>query len=111
MQPSVHQQPAVILAEHVLLALVARKVNPRCRWAAMASHRYSTRSCSWRLSGAGTTFPRPPQLSPMQRGSLHRAIERQRLTQGLGSIRATFGTGLRAVLDEPAHIVPSEVPA
>lgn len=108
MQQSAHPQPVVILAEHVLLALVARKANPRCRWAAMASGRYSTRSCHWRTSGIGSFYARPPLLSPMQRGNLHRAIQQQRLTQGLTSIRATYGTGLRALLAEPAHIVPAE---
>lgn len=43
----------------------------------------------------------------MDRGHLHRAIERQRLTQGLTSIRATFGVGLRQVLAEPKHILPA----
>lgn len=106
------QQPAVILADHVQLALVARKANPRCRWAAMASHSYSTHSCHWRWRGTeALQYPRPSLLSPMQRGGLHSAIERQRLTQGLASIRATFGLGLRALLAEPSHIVPSEVAA
>ena len=110
MQTSVHRQPAVILAEHVLLALVARKANPKCRWSAMASYQYSPRNCDrWR--GSDKLYSRPPLLTPMQRGELHRAIARQRLMQGLPSIRATYGTGLRAVLAEPAHVVPSEVAA
>lgn len=94
-------------AEHVLLALVARRANPRCRWAAMADHEWTPRECRHRYYGPTPAQHRPPLLSPMARGHLHRAIERQRLTQGLPSIRKTFGAGLRALLAEPAHLVPT----
>lgn len=100
-------KPRHINAEHVLLALVIRRANPRCRWAAMADHECTTFSCGSRYRGK--PFHCKPLLSPMQRGDLHHAIERQRLTQGLPSIRATFGTGLKALLAEPSRIVPAEV--
>lgn len=96
-----------INAEHLALSLVARKANPRCRWAAMSNSRWSP-ECRRRYSDS----PMPeinftPILAPMQRGYLHRAIQSQRLTLGLPSIRQTFGVGLRALLAEPAHFVPA----
>ncbi|URI11431.1 hypothetical protein MW290_21035 [Aquincola tertiaricarbonis] len=95
-----------IKAEHVLLALVARRANPSCRWAAMADHHWTARECWRRDLGPTTVHARPPALTPMQRGSLHRAIRRQYLVEGLRGIRKTFGTTLRAVVAEPAHVVP-----
>lgn len=96
-----------IPAELVLLCIVARKANPRCRLAAVTGYTWSP-SCSTRFGGNPPRPRFPPLLTPMQRGYLHRAIERQRLTQGLASIRKTFGVGLRAVLAEPAYVVPVE---
>lgn len=96
-----------IKAEHVLLMLVARRANPACGWAAMANHEWTPRECRRSDFGPTTVHARPPALTPMQRGGLHRAIRRQRLAEGLPSIRKTFGAGLRAVLAEPAHVVPS----
>lgn len=95
-----------ISAEHVRLALVVRRARPTTRWAAMAGHYFSTRNCQTSRHVDREHWPTPPLLLPMDRGHLHRAIERQRLTHGLGSIRQTFGCGLREILAEPRHIVP-----
>lgn len=99
--------PRLINAEHLELVLVARRLKcSESRWAAMADHYWTQRRCSWRDNSSSTVIHFPPTAGPMARGNLHRAIERQRLTQGLPSIRKTFGTNLRALLAEPAHSVP-----
>jgi hypothetical protein len=98
-----------IPAELVKLALLATRANDHVRWAAMADGVWSTRSCTWRKSAFDTLHRQPALLTPMQRGRLHHAIQRQRDVQGLASIRATFGTGLRALLAEPPHILRTEV--
>lgn len=106
-----HQaRPRVILAEHVQLALVAAKLNRNCRWAAVSDCLWTTRTCTLRRIGGDSAHKQPPTLQPMQRGHLHRAIERQRLTQGLPSIKATFGLGYKALLAESPHTVPPAAP-
>lgn len=100
----------IILADHVQLAIVARKANNRCRWAAMSSGRWTTRACSARgASRHDTVLNLAPMLCPMHRGNVARAIERQRLLQGLPSIRKTFGAGYKALLAED-YILPAVRP-
>lgn len=104
-------QEHLIDAEHVRLALVARKVADSqrrigrgaeaARWAVMSSHTEVLARCRQRWSSVPlATVEYPSTLMPMNRGFLHSAIERMRLTQGLPAIRATFGCGLRAILAE-----------
>lgn len=96
-----------INADHLKLVLVARRLKgSQTRWAAMADHHWTPRRCSWRDNSTNTLLHFAPTAGPMARGHLHRAIQQQRLTQGLPSIRKTFGTNLRALLEEPAHFVP-----
>lgn len=95
----------VIKAEHVLLALVGRKIacyqlgNGRrgSRWAAM-SNGISTQDCdrrrgAWRLSC-------PPLFVPMNNGRMTAVVERTRLVGGLKEVRRTWGCGLRAIQAE-----------
>lgn len=104
--------PRFINAEHLQLALVARRLKSSdVRWAAMADHDWSPRRCTWRDNSSTTLIHFPPIAGPMARGNLHRAIEQQRLTQGLPSIRKTFGTNLRSLLAEPSHFVPAAAQA
>ena len=107
--------PRFIKAEHVLLALVARKIGhfqmdngrPASRWAAM-SNGVNTQDCdrrrgAWRLNC-------PPLMLPMNHGSLTHAIDRTRLVGGLPEVRRTWGCGLRAIQAEVSkHCLPAEV--
>lgn len=101
----------LIDAEHVRLALVARKIAQKqrqdgrgaeaARWAAMSAHTQVLARCRIRRGSVPpATVKHPSTLMPMNRGFLHSVIERMRLTQGLPSIRKTFGCGLRAILAE-----------
>ena len=95
----------IIKAEHVLLALVSRKIAARqvadgqrgLRWAAMSNGHY-TPSC--RPHVARFCHPRPPLLQPMERGNLRELVERTRWLRGLDEVRRTWGCGLRAMLAE-----------
>ena len=103
-----------IKAEHVLLALVARKIATQqvargeagARWAAM-SNGASTQACDRRR---GTyRLPTPPLMVPMHHGELAHVVERTRLTYGLAEVRRTWGCGLRAMLAEASrHCLPAE---
>lgn len=97
-----------IKAEHVLLALVARKIAARqiasgergARWAAM-SNGVSTQSCDRRRRAY--RLPCPPLMQPMHRGNLAEVVERTRLVGGLPEVRRTWGLGLRAMQAEVAN--------
>lgn len=111
---SAPSQPRYIKAEHVLLALVARKVanmqvahgERGARWAAM-SNGVNTQSCD-RRRGA-YRLPCPPLMLPMNHGDLLRTVERSRLQRGLPEVRRTWGCGLRALQAELAqHCLPAE---
>lgn len=103
-----------IKAEHVELALVARKIaalqieggKPAARWAAM-SDGVSTQDCSRRRSAY--RLPVPPLMMPMHRGQFDRVIERTRLACGLAEVRRIWGVGLRALQAETRnHCLPAE---
>lgn len=97
--------PRYIKAEHVLLALVTRKIAAMqvahgergSRWAAM-SNGVNTQSCD-RRRGA-YRLPYPPLLLPMNHGELRQAVERTRLVGGLAEVRRTWGCGLRVLRAE-----------
>ena len=102
-----HQAPKTAIPVELLkLALIARKANPAVRWAAMANSIWSARTCRGWKGAHDEVRHQPPTLSPMLRGGLHAAIKRQRLAEGLASIRRTYGAGLRSLLAEPAHVLP-----
>lgn len=44
-------------------------------------------------------------IGPMHRGHLAELVMRTRLNHGLDEVRKTWRTGLRALLDEPRHIL------
>lgn len=44
-------------------------------------------------------------VGPMHRGHLAELVLRTRLNHGLSEVRKTWHTGLRALLDEPRHIL------
>ena len=93
---------ATIRADHLQLALVARRIAQRqqaggengCRWAAMSAH-VTTQDCNRR--GGTYRIPAPPMLTPMSAGRIDRAIERVRMLDGLDGVRRVFGRGVRAM--------------
>lgn len=94
--------PRHITAENVLLCLVARKANARCRWAAMSNSAISSECREprwWR-----TPYRMPPHpslLLPMNSGQLDAVVERTRLQpNGLKAVRTTWGKGYRAMQAE-----------
>ena len=44
-------------------------------------------------------------VTPLERGHLTELVLRTRLHHGLAEVRKTWGTGLRALLDEPRHVL------
>jgi len=90
-----------ISAEHVLLALVARKVTD-ARWAAM-SNGASTAPCA-RRSAPSYRLPHGPLMVPMDRGNIFRAIDRVRC-HGRDELKRTFGLGIRALRAETQSFI------
>ncbi len=95
--------PRRILAEHLELALVARKVRPGTRWAAMAEHA-ETSFCRQRQAGGGWLIHRPPLMAPMHSGHMRTVLERVRC-QGRDEVLRTWGCGVRALQAEFATSV------
>lgn len=92
----------VISAEHLQLALIARKVRPQTRWAALSNgastRRCDTRSGPWHVKHG-------PLMAPMDRGNITRAVESIRMADGLDGVRRTFGCGIKALRVELASAV------
>lgn len=44
-------------------------------------------------------------VAPMERGHMAELVMRTRLAHGLDEVRKTWRTGLRALLDEPRHVL------
>jgi hypothetical protein len=102
--PAQHQQPVrrPINAEHLMLALVARRAVPARRWAAL-SDGATTNACSQRCGHY--SLRTPPLMVPMDRGGMHSVVERTRLLHGLPEVRRVWGTGLRAMLAETSGVI------
>lgn len=100
-QPAPH--PRSIDAGHLKLALVARKVRPATRWAAM-SDGAATNSCSTRHAGGGYCMHVPPTLAPMSSGRMATLLARVR-AQGRGEVLRTWRTGMRVLQAEFATCV------
>ena len=104
--PSAVDAGRTISAEHLRLALVARRHDlgtGGTRWAAM-SNGVRDQGCRWLYAGSGYRLPHAPLLSPMDRGHITRVIDRVR-SQGRDEVRRTFGCGIRALMAS----VPSSV--
>lgn len=87
--------PRVIDAEHLKLALVARKVRPCTRWAAM-SNGAATKSCTRRYGVQGYYMHIEPVLAPMSTGRMATLLERVR-AQGRGEVLRTWRAGIRVL--------------
>ena len=109
--PRTHTVPATLLA----VALAARRINPAHRWAAMAEHTTRNTECQprpaypWLNRAAPQPVTAPAHITPMQRGGLHRLIDRVRLAHGPATVRATWaGTNYLDLRAEPALFVPAQ---
>jgi len=87
--------PRLIRADHLALALVARKARPAVRWAAMSNGAF-TSSCSRRPPGGGYLMHEPPLLTPMQRGRMATLLDRVR-AHGYAEVHRTWHTGMRVL--------------
>lgn len=85
-----------INAEHLRLALVARKVRPTTRWAAM-SNGAQTSSCQRRQPGGGYLIHADPLMSPLTAGRMQSLFERVR-AQGRSEVHRTWPRTSIAVL-------------
>lgn len=90
--------PRLIRADHLALALVARKARPTVRWAAMSNGAF-TSSCSQRPPGGGYLMHEPPLLTPMQRGRMTALLDRVR-SHGYAEVHRTWHTGMRELAVE-----------
>ena len=96
---------AVIDASALSLVLATRKIGTvASRWCVMSAH-VVTQPCR-----PGRTTYRLPMRSmaqPMSRGDLFRVIDREAAC-GARQVRATFGTGVRALRAESPYLLPKE---
>ena len=94
------------------LVLAARKANPRCRWAAKGEHTTNYRECHHRrrlsaeLEHLGVRHVRS-LVAPMDRGHVQRLIETTHRYHGPAETKRTWGDGIRALMREPAHVLPA----
>lgn len=91
-------QSHAILADHVELTLVARKLNPHCQWHAVSP---TVRCCGCtRRKDHDFRLKVPPMMVPFRGSVSRKLVERVRLTHGLDEVRCTWGQGYRAMLAE-----------
>lgn len=99
-----------ISMENVALAIVARKVRPQTRWAAMGTHITSTARCSTRRAPPSHEHIRhvPSLMTPMQRGDISRVYQTTNLLHGRAEVLKTWRIGIRALMSEPKYIVTAD---
>lgn len=81
-----------INAQHLKLALLARKAQPAIRWAAI-SNGAATAACLPRQPGGGYWMYQPPLLAPMATGWMQRLLDRAR-SQGCSEVLRTWRTSI-----------------
>jgi len=81
-----------INAEHLRLALVARKVRSTTRWAAMSSGA-QTSSCQRRQPGGGYFIHVDPLMSPLTAGRMQAVYDRVR-SHGRAEVLRTWGASI-----------------
>lgn len=79
-------------ADHLRLALVARKVRGGTRWAAM-SNGGQTSSCQRRQPGGGYFIHVDPLMSPLTAGRMHAVYDRVR-SHGRAEVLRTWRTSI-----------------
>ncbi|MCU7370254.1 hypothetical protein PEC18_05060 [Paucibacter sp. O1-1] len=97
--PSAVDAGRTISVDHLHLALMARRHNlgtGGTRWAAMSNGAID-QGCTHRHGAGGYRLPRPPLLSPMDRGRITCVIDRVRF-HGRSEVHRTFGCGIRALM-------------
>lgn len=105
-------QPAKrhISADHLKLALVARKARPGSRWAAM-SNGAITADCRRHQPGSGYLIHQPPVLSPLMQGHMLRLLVRAH-SQGRTEVLRTWRTSIAVLKAEfSAHVLRRQVSA
>jgi hypothetical protein len=95
-QPAQAQRTRAINAEHLKLALVARKLRPGTRWAAV-SNGMATQACKPQRYSQGWGIHTQPLLAPMDRGYMQSLLERVRRQHGRAEVQRTWGAGMRAL--------------
>lgn len=93
-----------IKAEHLMLALVARKLRPTTRWAAV-SNGMATSACKPQRYSQGWGIHTQPLLAPLTRGHMQALLERVRREHGRAEVLRTWGAGMRALGAEFATCV------
>lgn len=96
-------RPRVISADKLQLALVARKLRPMTRWAAL-SDGAATASCKPRQPGGGYLIHHGSMLAPMDRGHFSVVLDRVR-AQGRAEVLRTWGAGIRTLQAEASSSV------
>ena len=91
-------RPRVINAEHLKLALVARRVRPTTRWAAM-SDGAATSSCKRGQPGGGYCVHQPPLLQPLTAGRMQALYERVR-SHGRSEVLRTWRASIAVLKAE-----------
>ena len=87
-----------ISAQHLKLALAARKAQPIFRWAAM-SNGAATAACQPRQPGGGYLLHQPPLLQPMATGYMHNLLDRAH-SQGRSEVLRTWRTSIAVLRAE-----------
>lgn len=103
-----HPLPRVISAEHLKLALVARRVRPTTRWAAM-SDGAATASCTRSQPGGGYCVHQPPLLQPLTAGRMQTLFDRVR-AHGRTEVLRTWRTSIAVLKAEFSSCVLRAMP-
>lgn len=97
-RPGRRTTPRHIDAQHLKLALQARKARPIFRWAAM-SNGAATAACQPRQPGGGYWMHMPPLLAPMATGWMLCLLDRAR-SQGRSEVLRTWRTSIAVLRQE-----------
>lgn len=103
-QPAPTPRHRVINLQDLQLALVARRVRPVTRWAAISDHAL-TAPCRQRQSGGGYLIHSRPLMMPMDRGNLGAVLRRVR-SQGRAEVLRTWRASIAVMKAEAgSHVM------
>lgn len=106
-QPATSPRHRVINLQDLQLALVARKVRPVTRWAAISDGAL-TAPCRQRQPGGGYLIHCRPLMTPMDRGHLGAVLDRVR-SQGRSEVLRTWRTSIAVMRAEAAaHVMKQQ---
>lgn len=95
--------PRIINADHLRLALVARRIRPGTRWAAMSDGAESN-FCMPRPAGGGYLIRHEPLMGPLTAGRMGALFDRVR-SHGRAEVLRTWGANMGELKTEFSNCV------